>query len=200
MVGAGPAIQRRSVIRHSDVQSVRPIDYEPRRAPATRRVWGLSQPVWFLIAGFCAFAEAAGAVATRGRINGAGDAVFVVAFAAAGLLGLVNALLVAPAVSSLVGAASRFLFELSQHITVGRWIVLCLLMTLCVQSLLLPLELLHSYHLSIASAWGCAVVLSRDSDIFVARAWLPYPLFIGVAMLQPVLAWRRVCRPRRKAG
>lgn len=89
-----------------------------------------------------------------------------------------------------------FLFELSQRITVGRWIALCTLLVLFIQSLLFPLELFHSYHLAIEGVWGCAVVLGRESDIFVARAWLPYPLFIVVALLHPLLAWRRVRHSR----
>ena len=94
----------------------------------------------------------------------------------------------------------KCLFELSQHITVGRWIAVCALLVLSVQSLVLPLELFHSYHLSIYSVWGCAVLLARDSDIFVPRAWLPYPLFVAVVLVQPFLAWRRVRRASGKAG
>jgi hypothetical protein len=93
----------------------------------------------------------------------------------------------------------KFLFELSQHITVGRWIAVCGLVTLFVQSVLLPLELFHSYHLSIQSLWGCAVLATRESEIFVAHAWLPYPLFIAAALLKPALAWHRL-RGGRKAG
>jgi hypothetical protein len=94
----------------------------------------------------------------------------------------------------------KVLFELSQHISVGRWIALFALLALFIQSLLFPLELFHTYHLAIGSTWGCAVLASRDSDIFVARAWLPYPLFIAIALLHPILAWSRVRRGGRKAG
>jgi transcription elongation factor GreA-like protein len=81
--------------------------------------------------------------------------------------------------------------DFSRHVTIARWVVLLVLVVLFVQSLLFPMELIHTYHLSIGSALACLVILSRDSDIFVARAWIPYPVLIGLVLLAPIMAWRR---------
>jgi hypothetical protein len=66
------------------------VDYAPKQ-PATR-TWGLSRPVWLLVAGFCAFVEFAGWFATNGRINGWGDIAFIVALAGIGVVALINAI------------------------------------------------------------------------------------------------------------
>ena len=66
------------------------VDYEPK--PPASRTWGLSRPVWLLVAGFCAFVEFAGWFATNGRINGWGDVAFFAALPALGLVALINAM------------------------------------------------------------------------------------------------------------
>jgi hypothetical protein len=66
------------------------VDYA-LKPPATR-TWGLSRPVWFLVAGFCGFVEFAGWFATNGRINGWGDIAFIVVLAGIGLVALINGL------------------------------------------------------------------------------------------------------------
>jgi hypothetical protein len=63
---------------------------EYRADPAPRRTWGLSRPVWGLICGFCVFVELAANFATNGRVNGWGDIVFIIGFAAAGLVAFIN--------------------------------------------------------------------------------------------------------------
>ncbi|MEA2735239.1 MAG: hypothetical protein QOE14_1690 [Humisphaera sp.] len=66
------------------------VNYEAK--PPASRTWGLSRPVWLLIAGFCAFVEFAGLFATNGRINGWGDIAFIAVFAALGVVALINAI------------------------------------------------------------------------------------------------------------
>lgn len=56
------------------------------------RVWGLSRPIWVLVAGFCAFAEFAGAFVTNGRIAGWDDIGFITVFAVLGVVALINAM------------------------------------------------------------------------------------------------------------
>lgn len=66
------------------------IDYEA--PPAARpRTWGMSWPVWLLLAGFCAFAELAGWIAANGRVSGWGDILFIAVGAVIGLIALINA-------------------------------------------------------------------------------------------------------------
>jgi hypothetical protein len=67
-------------------------DYEPIKLNRVTRVWGISRPIWVIVAGSCAFVEFAGWFATDGRINGWGDVTFVAAFAAIGLIALMNAI------------------------------------------------------------------------------------------------------------
>ncbi len=65
------------------------VEYHADRPPT--RTWGLSRPVWALVSGFCAFVEFASDFATGGRIGGWGDVVFIVGFAALGLVAFINA-------------------------------------------------------------------------------------------------------------
>jgi len=65
------------------------LDYEVK-SPVSR-AWRLSRPVWLLIAGFCGFVEFAGWFSTNGRVNGWGDLLYIIAFAALGLVALANA-------------------------------------------------------------------------------------------------------------
>jgi len=94
----------------------------------------------------------------------------------------------------------KFLFELTKHITIGRWFILWILLALCIQSLLYPMEGFRIDNLWVSSARGCVVLATRESDIFVPRAWLPYPLFMAVVLLHPALICFRVRRGKRKAG
>ena len=66
------------------------VDYAPN--PPETRTWGLSRPVWLLVAGFCAFVEFAGWFATNWRMNGWSDIVFIAVLAAIGLVALINAI------------------------------------------------------------------------------------------------------------
>jgi hypothetical protein len=67
-------------------------DHQPKQQ--TSRVWGLSCPVWLLVAGFCAFIEFVAWFATDGFKFGFSwsEMSFVVAFAAIGLVALLNAI------------------------------------------------------------------------------------------------------------
>jgi hypothetical protein len=65
------------------------LNYAPRTP--TSRTWGISRPVWALVAAFCAFVEPAGWMATGGRINGGLDWLFILVFGVVGLVALINA-------------------------------------------------------------------------------------------------------------
>jgi hypothetical protein len=70
-----------------------PINYESKPAgPPVPRVWGLTRPVWLLLAAFCSFVEFAGAFATNGRVNGWGDVAFILVFSVVGVTAFINAL------------------------------------------------------------------------------------------------------------
>ena len=62
------------------------------QSAVSKRVWGLSKPVWVLVFCLCVFTQIAGAFATNGRMNGWPDIVFYVVFAGLGMIALVNAL------------------------------------------------------------------------------------------------------------
>src|SRR3954466_13508294 len=83
----------------------------------------------------------------------------------------------------------RGLLAFSPRIGATRWVIAGLLAVLCVQSLINPIEFFHSHELSIYSARGCVVLLTRDSDIFVDRAWLPYPLLVLLVFVAPFIGW-----------
>jgi hypothetical protein len=68
-----------------------------------------------------------------------------------------------------------------KHVSKWRWAVVIVLALLCAYSLIDSVELFHSYHLSLVSRWGCVVLATRESDWFVPRVWLPYPVLILVA-------------------
>lgn len=70
-----------------------PINYDRKTAgPSATRVWGLSRPVWLLVAAFSGFVEFAGAFATNGRVSGWGDVAFILVFAVVGVMASANAL------------------------------------------------------------------------------------------------------------
>lgn len=73
-----------------------------------------------------------------------------------------------------------------------------LLAALCAQSLIKPVELFHSHELSIYSDRACAVLLTRESDIFVDRAWIPYPLLVLLVFLPPVIGWLQHRKARER--
>ena len=77
----------------ANMTEIEPINYERKTAePSVPRVWGLSRPVWLLLAAFCGFVEFARAFATNGRVNGWGDLAFILVFAVLGVMAFVNAL------------------------------------------------------------------------------------------------------------
>lgn len=69
----------------------RPTPSQSRTDGASTRTWGLSRPLWALVAGFCLLAEAGGQLATGGRLNGWSNILFIIAFAAVGLVAFINA-------------------------------------------------------------------------------------------------------------
>ncbi|MFT3788970.1 MAG: hypothetical protein QM770_22825 [Tepidisphaeraceae bacterium] len=58
----------------------------------THRVWGLSGPLWLLVAGLATFVEFAGFFATNGRINSWNDIVFIITVAVLGVVAVINAI------------------------------------------------------------------------------------------------------------
>jgi len=57
------------------------------------RRWGMTAPVWLLIAGFCGLIEFAGAIAGANRVHEwSDDVAFIILFAVIGGIALVNAL------------------------------------------------------------------------------------------------------------
>lgn len=66
------------------------LDYQVK--PAVRRRWGLSRPIWWVIAAFCLFLELAGGFAVDGRITGWGDITFITVFALITLVAFANAI------------------------------------------------------------------------------------------------------------
>ena len=67
------------------------IEYEPRPRPASR-TWGMSRPMWWLLAGFCAVIELSSGFAMHGRPSSTGDSVVQLVLGAVGILALINAI------------------------------------------------------------------------------------------------------------
>jgi hypothetical protein len=61
------------------------LEYERKQQ---RRPWQMSGLYWLMISAACAVAYIAGAIATGGRINGAGDVAFILIFGFVGLFSL----------------------------------------------------------------------------------------------------------------
>jgi hypothetical protein len=67
---------------------------------------------------------------------------------------------------------------------------------LCLQSLVKPAELFHSHELMIYSGLGCVGVLTRESDIFVSRALVPYPVLALLVFVPPLIGRFQLRRAR----
>ena len=83
----------------------------------------------------------------------------------------------------------RFLTNFPRRLSTTRWAVLAILAALCVQSVVVPIELFHNYHVALYSSHACLLVGGRETDIFVTKVILPYPLLMLVVVLPPFIGW-----------
>jgi hypothetical protein len=81
-----------------------------------------------------------------------------------------------------------------------RWVVVVLLTAFTIQSTVYPCEIYHSYNVSFGSGLCCLIVLTRETDIFVTRLWIPYPALALLVLWGPLRRHRRTADigvPRR---
>lgn len=74
-------------------------------------------------------------------------------------------------------------------------LVMIMMLLLCAQSLLFPVQLVHCHSFSLNSAQWCLALYVRESDIFVPRLRIPYALIAVVAIFMPfIFSIKRVRR------
>src|ERR1043165_9367034 len=68
----------------------------------------------------------------------------------------------------------------------NRWMIVALLLGFSIQSIVYPVELLHTYSFAISSAQFSLVLETREVDIFVPRVWIPYVLLVVLVLWRPL--------------